>query len=201
MGKILFMTAMLAASTTAAPAFAQEEKQFHGPWIGVTAGYDVFDAGAAEEEDSSEDGVAYGVALGYDFNFGGFVAGVEGEISDSSVSASEADVFEAGDDFELTTGRDLYAGIRLGVPVSETVMIYGKGGYTNQRFELAYSLDGDVESGSDNIDGFRVGGGAELALDQIFARLEYRYSDYGSFSDADFETSRHQVMLAAGLRF
>ncbi|MBX7501581.1 outer membrane beta-barrel protein [Qipengyuania sp. YG27] len=203
MKKLITMAAIVVVSTVASPAFAQDSKPFHGPWVGATAGYDVFDAGDGEGEDEggSEDGFAYGVALGYDYNLGNFVLGVEGEIGDSSVSASDTDVFEDGDELILKAGRDLYAGIRLGVPVNDTLMIYAKGGYTNQRFNLAYTLDDETESDGDNIGGFRLGAGAEFAFGQGFGRLEYRYSDYGSFSDTDLETSRHQIMLTAGMRF
>ncbi len=201
MNKIVTSAAIIALSTAAAPAFAQDSKPFHGPWVGANVGYDVFDAGTDEDDDSSEDGIAYGISAGYDFNFGGFVMGIEGEVGDSSVSESESDVFEAGDELALKAGRDLYAGVRLGVPVSDTLLVYAKGGYTNQRFKLEYTLDGDTESVGDNIDGFRLGAGAEVAFGEGFGRLEYRYSDYGSFSDTDLETSRHQVMLTAGIRF
>ena len=81
------------------------------------------------------------------------------------------------------------------------MMVFAKGGYTNQRFKAAYTLDGETVLESDNSDGFRVGAGVELDFGQPFARLEYRYSDYGSFSEAEFETSRHQIMLATGVRF
>ncbi|MXO49692.1 outer membrane beta-barrel protein [Erythrobacter gaetbuli] len=202
MKQIITIAAILVVSSAASPAFAQDSKPFHGPWVAANIGYDVFDADGSDEEDgSSEDGIAYGVSLGYDYNFGNFVVGVEGEIGDSSVSASETDVLEAGDELALKAGRDLYAGIRLGVPVSDTLLIYAKGGYTNQRFNLEYTLGGETESEGDNIDGYRLGAGAEVALGKAFGRLEYRYSDYGAFSDTDLETNRHQVMLTAGLRF
>ncbi|WP_340586272.1 porin family protein [Erythrobacter alti] len=182
------------------PAYAQDDQPFNGPWVGATAGYDTFSSGG-DEDDSSEDGIAYGIALGYDVNLGNVVVGVEAELSDSSVSASAADVLETGDLLTLSAGRDIYAGVRVGVPVTESLMVYAKGGYSNQRFTATYSMDDLVEAESGNTDGWRVGGGIEYDLGQPFARLEYRYSDYGSFSDTDFETSRHQVMLTAGLRF
>ncbi|WP_339825078.1 porin family protein [uncultured Parasphingorhabdus sp.] len=200
MKKTLLAAACIAAFTATAPAAAQDERPFNGPWIGANIGYDSFTSGD-DGDDTSEDGIAYGIALGYDINLGRVVLGIEGEIGDSSVRASVSDALEDGDVLKISSGRDIYAGIRLGVPVSDKMMVFAKGGYTNQRFKAAYTLDGETVLESDNSDGFRVGAGVELDFGQPFARLEYRYSDYGSFSEAEFETSRHQIMLATGVRF
>lgn len=202
MNKTAFVAAMMAASifVVVTPAYAQDDTAFEGPWVGATVGYDTFSTGD-EDDDSSEDGFTYGVALGYDFNLGGVVVGVEGELTESGVSATAADILEDGDVLTLSAGRDIYAGVRVGVPVNDSILLYAKGGYTNQRFTATYTLDDEVATESENVDGWRLGAGVELDLGQPFARIEYRYSDYGSFSDAEFETSRHQVMLTAGLRF
>lgn len=200
MKKIIIGSALLAAFAT--PAQAQDAAAFSGPWVGANVGYDSIGAEADEaEEDGSEDGVAFGVALGYDFNLNGVVLGIEGEIGESTVNASGTDVLEDGDLLELSAGRDIYAGLRIGVPVSDNVMVYAKGGYTNLRFDAAYTLDDETVEDGSNSDGWRAGAGVEFAFGQPFARVEYRYSDYGSFDDAELETSRHQVMLTAGLRF
>lgn len=197
----LLATAMFVGSLGfAAPAFCQDAGAFTGPWVAATAGYDNFDAGT-EEDSEAEDGAVYGLAFGYDFNLGGLVVGVEGEVTESSVSATGTDILEEGDELTLSVGRDLYAGLRVGFPVSDKVMLFAKGGYSNQRISATYTLDDETVSESDTVNGFRLGAGVELDLGQPFARLEYRYSDYGSFSDTELETSRHQVTLTAGLRF
>lgn len=200
MNWILRMTAILAATTAATPAFAQADKAFDGPWIGATAGYDNF-SGDAEAESSTEDGIVYGVALGYDVNLNGFVLGVEAELTGSSIEASAVDLIEDGDTFTLDAGRDLYAGVRVGRMIGEKAMIYAKGGYTNQRFSTTYTLDDEIEEASGNSDGWRLGAGVEFDFGMPFARIEYRYSEYGTFSDTELETSRHQAMVTAGLRF
>jgi len=59
------------------------------------------------------------------------------------------------------------------VVVVPSLLAYAKGGYANGRFD---SSAGDRYTG----DGFRIGGGAELAVtDRQFVKAEYRYSDYG----------------------
>lgn len=200
MKKTWLIAATLAASMIGAPVCAQDDKPFDGPWVGASVGYDHFSAGD-DEDNNSADGVAYGIALGYDFNLDTVVLGVEAEFTDSSVKASGTDVFEDGDTFGLAAGRDIYAGVRVGVMVGDKAMVFAKGGYTNQRFTSTYTIDDEVEKASGNSDGWCLGAGVEFDLGKPFARIEYRYSDYGAFSDDDFETSRHQAMLTAGLRF
>ena len=192
--------AALAIGATATPAFAQEDSTFEGPWVGATAGYDSI--GADDSTDSgSEDGVAYGFAAGYDMKLAGMIVGIEAELGESSVSARGADILEAGDELRLSAGRDIYAGVRVGLPISNRMMAYAKGGYTDLRYEAAYTLDDEVTESSATSGGYRLGAGMEFKLGKPFARIEYRYSDYGSFSDSDLETDRHQVMVTAGLRF
>lgn len=200
MRKIWLIAATFAASTIGAPACAQDDQPFQGPWVGASVGYDHFSAGGGEDN-SSSDGIAYGIAVGYDFKLDKIVLGIEAELTDSSVKASATDVLEVGDAIGLAAGRDIYAGLRLGMMVSDNAMIFAKGGYTNQRFSSTYTLDNETEKASGNTDGWRLGAGVEFDLGKPFARIEYRYSTYGTFSDTELETSRHQAMVTAGLRF
>ncbi|WFL76133.1 outer membrane beta-barrel protein [Altererythrobacter arenosus] len=195
---LLATTLVVALMSVATPAMAQDDNAFDGAWVGATGGYDGFDAGA---DTDAEDGFVYGIALGYDFDLGGVLVGAEIEATDSSVKATAADILEDGDELSLSVGRDLYAGVRIGVPLSDTVLAYAKAGYTNQRFSASYTFDDETMSVSENMDGYRLGAGVELDLGAPFGRIEYRYSGYGRFSDADLETSRHQLMLTAGMRF
>jgi outer membrane immunogenic protein len=200
MKRFWIIAATFAASTLSAPLCAQDDKPFEGPWAGASVGYDRFSSGG-DADDSSSDGIAYGIALGYDFKVDNVVLGLEAEFTDSSVKASASDVIEDGDTFGLNAGRDIYAGVRVGMMIGDRTLVFAKGGYTNQRFTSTYTLDDEVERASGNTDGWRLGAGVEFDLGKPFARIEYRYSDYGAFSDAEFETSRHQAMLTAGLRF
>ncbi|KXU30675.1 hypothetical protein A0J57_20010 [Sphingobium sp. 22B] len=156
-------------------------------------------------EHGSKDGFLYGLTAGYDFDLGTAVIGLEGEISDSTTKERETDLLEVGDAASLRAGRDLYIGARVGFPVSPTVMIYAKGGYTNARFKAKYDDGVDVYSAGKNLDGYRVGAGVEFSVAKSFARVEYRYSDYGSVEIDDFDTGikakRHQVAVTGGFRF
>jgi outer membrane immunogenic protein len=216
--------ALLAAASLgaiAAPAAAQDaDNTFTGFWGGVIGGYDTTSAGSEQDadvegDDQSIEGVGYGVQLGYDFDLGGAVIGAEAEFSDSTAKVD----FEDGD-FEgfglgqVDSGRDLYFGVRLGAKVGPNAMIYAKGGYTNAKYELSSSYNGTAFESDIDVDGYRLGAGAEYALsDNAFIKLEYRYSNY-SEGEIDFEGAdvpdtdrfdldldRHQVMAGVGFRF
>ncbi|MBU2341303.1 MAG: outer membrane beta-barrel protein [Alphaproteobacteria bacterium] len=220
-----YATVLLVAGSAlsiSAPVMAQDavDGTFTGPRAEIIAGYDSSTAGSSIDDDVNVDndqsieGVVYGGALGYDFNAGGVVLGVEGEYTGST-----ADVEFADGDFEgfglgnVETGRDLYVGARVGVLAQPDLLVYAKGGYTNASYNIrsasgTQTFDQDIRA-----DGYRVGAGVEYALTgQSFVKLEYRYSNY-SDAEIDFEgdapntdnfdidTDRHQVVAGVGFRF
>ncbi|EZP65394.1 Opacity protein precursor [Sphingomonas paucimobilis] len=200
MKKILIATAALTAFS--APALAQEATNFGGAKIGAVIGYDKVRLEALGD-DGSKDGFLYGVNAGYDFDLGTALVGIEGELADSTTKEGAEDVFVLGDEISLHAARDLYIGARVGFPVSDNVLLYAKAGYTNARVKLKYDDGVDTFTEGRNLDGWRVGAGAEYVMAQTFARLEYRYSEYENNDDlgATIEPSRHQVALIAGFRF
>lgn len=217
--RYVLAAALVASSALAAPAFAQEVNPvFTGPRIAVLGGYDGIQPGSSEDADidgvdQTVDGFLYGVEAGYDFAFGGALVGVEAELSDSSgkVETNRVDpnTFGFG---EVSTGRDIYLGLRAGVLATPSTLVYAKGGYTNARLNV---LGGDGTTVLDEnfeLDGWRIGAGAEQAIGtNAFAKLEYRYSNYSNAnfefddgantSDFGIDTDRHQVVAGVGLRF
>lgn len=200
MKNILITTAALIAIS--APAYAQEASNFGGAKVGAVVGYDKVRL-EVEDEGGSKDGFLYGVTAGYDFDLGTAIVGIEGEFSDSTTKERQSDVLVIGDEASLRTGRDLYIGARVGFPVNPVVMVYAKAGYTNARVKAAYDDGVDRFTGSDNLDGWRIGGGAEFSSGKTFARVEYRYSEYDANEDfgVAIEPSRHQVAVIGGVRF
>lgn len=204
--RTLFTAALFAASTLATPAFAQDAGTFTGFRVEGIVGYDRFNIGGEDDTDDgidqSIDGVAYGVAAGYDFDLGSVVAGVEGEFSDSS-----GEVDDDEDIFSVRAGRDLYVGGRLGFKASPRTLIYAKGGYTNT------SIEADEEDGTgqtfeldSEIDGYRLGAGVEHKFgEKLYGKVEYRYSNYSSLdlggTEVDIDLDRHQVVAGVGVRF
>ncbi len=215
----LLATGSLAALAT--PAAAQDaDSPFTGLRVQGTAGYDSIRAGSSVDDDGNDnndqtaDGALYGAAVGYDVDLGNVVIGPEAEIAWSSADTD----FDNGD-FEgfgfgnVSAGRDLYLGARVGVKANENMMFYAKGGYTNAKLNVR-SNDGTTEFDTDyDLDGYRVGGGLEYAFGKnMFTNIEYRYSNYskaevdfdGTLPDSDrfdVDTDRHQVTVGVGVRF
>ena len=201
MKKFLVATASMATLAVASPALAQEEAPFTGAHAEGLVGYD---------DTGSDDGVVYGGAIGYDFQIGGAILGIEGEITDSNADTTASDILANGDSASVNAGRDLYAGARIGFAVSPSTMIYGKAGYTNAKFKTRYD-DGVGVITRDGLtaDGYRLGAGIEQKFNIFgpsgFVKVEYRYSNYknldvGNF-DLDIDADRHQVVAGVGVRF
>lgn len=212
---LLVAGSMIAAAT---PAMAQDSSEFDGFRVEALAGYDVTQAGSSVdtegENDESIEGLSYGVGVGYDFDAGGVVLGLEGEFvgSTAEVEIDDGDI-EAFGIGNVSAGRDLYVGARVGTKLNDDLLLYAKGGYTNATFDIR-TTDGvdDFEAQIDT-DGWRAGLGLEYALSgNSFAKVEYRYSNYSS-AEIDYEgdtpdtdlgeidLDRHQVMVGFGMRF
>ena len=199
----LFAAPALAAFAFATPAMAQDEDHpFTGPRAEGVVGWDhvTDDSGY----NASKDGVVFGGALGYDFQAGNAVFGVEGEITGATTKDQATNVLVTNDTLRVKAGRDLYAGGRVGFVVGNRALIYAKGGYTNARINERYTAPGTPGinlSDHDNLDGWRAGAGAEVKLGgKVYAKAEYRYSDSKS-SNIGLDLKRHQVVGGVGIRF
>lgn len=206
--RIIVVAAGFGMALIAGPGFAQEPvNDFAGFYAGPIVGYDSLNADDELDEADSSDGVVYGAVVGYDFAVGGAVLGLEAELSDSSISQTEYDFFEDGDAFAVGAGLDLYVGARAGFRVGQAGLLYAKGGYSE--LDIDYDYDGPTVSltGTEAIGGYRVGAGGEFAFSpSLGARVEYRYSNYGSGDELEEDVSlgdleRHQVVAALLYRF
>lgn len=193
--------AALLGATAASPALAQDRAPFTGLRAEGIVGYDNLSDGG-DQDSASSNGVVYGGQLGYDFQTGRAIVGIEGEISGSTTDTRTDNLIAAGDRFQLDAGRDLYAGARIGIAVSPQAIIYAKGGYTNAQVQSEYRLGTNVVRDTVELDGFRVGAGAEYQLTpQFHVKGEYRYSNYSSIEGYDTDIDRHQVLGGIGVRF
>lgn len=167
--------AMLAVLPAAANA---QDSAFEGPRVGAIVGIDETDAAPGL---GARSGLLYGVQLGYDRDFGGFVLGAEADIA-ASDARTETPTFTSNAD------RYVSAAVRAGFKLADPLLVYARSGVANAR--ISTSL------GRFDQTGFTVGGGAEYAVtDRLYLRGEYRYSDYGS-------TLRgQQYMAGLGFRF
>ncbi len=189
------IAATLLAATIATPALAQDTNNLGGFRIEGLVGYD-----RPSIEDENADGIAYGVGVGYDFQSGNAVFGVEAEAMDSSANERIAGAVLPGDELRVRAGRDLYVGGRVGVGVGGNSLVYAKAGYTNARVRVDYE-DGTAGTAADftergNLDGIRAGAGAQIGIgSNAYLKTEYRYSNYEAGVD------RHQVVGGVGFRF
>lgn len=221
MKKHIYLLAAGSFGMLASPAMAQSyDDPFTGLRVEALAGFDATKAGDTVDDDFNEDndqsteGLVYGAAVGYDYAAGPVVVGVEAELTDST---AETDVengdFEGFGLGDVDVGRDIYVGARLGFVASPDLLLYAKGGYTNARYNIEASFDGEEFGSSVDADGYRVGAGGEYAIGtNSFVKLEYRYSNYSDaeldFDDdipdvelGEIDTDRHQVMAGVGFRF
>jgi outer membrane immunogenic protein len=185
------VVAALFAASAAAPALAQDKAPFTGARVEGLAGWD------RVSNNGHDDGVQYGLGAGYDFQTGMGLVGVEAEASDSDVRTCAGSTTVADPRICAKAGRDLYVGGRVGTVVGGKTLLYAKAGYTNAQAKLT-SNDGTTRTtlGKTNLDGVRVGAGAEYALGtNAFVKAEYRYSNYEN------GFSRNQVVGGFGFRF
>ena len=194
-----YFLAALLAGTLATPALAQGGAVAGAPFTGFRL-EGIVGGDRVQSDGDHEDGVVYGVGVGYDMQMGsGAVVGIEAEATDSSADVCAEDVTVTGDRLCVGAKRDLYVGGRLGAAVGTSTLVYGKAGYTNARFGFDYDDGGngsnDFGDGR-NLDGVRVGAGIETALGtNSFVKAEYRYSNY------EEGVEKHQVVGGFGFRF
>jgi len=196
--------APLAALIASAPALAAE---FSGPFVEAHAGWDRANVKLSDGTTTlkgRDNGVAYGAGVGYDFRRGNTVFGIDANVDD----ANTKECIAAGTERAcIKANRDLSIGGRIGYVVAPQVLLYAKAAYTNVRIAASYTNSAAAAnnfSGHDDRDGYRIGGGAEFALTaNLFAKAEYRYSDYKDYKEAGARVgiSRHQVLGAVGVRF
>jgi len=180
--KILFATAASAAILAASPAFAQSAPTgVAGPRVEAIVGYD-----SVKSFGETDDGVLYGVGAGYD------VALSPGVSLGADVEASKSTIKEEIGTEEIRAGRDLYAGGRATFGISDRANVFVKAGYTNARFKY----DGTLGNFADNVEGYRLGAGAQFALSgKGYVGGEVRHSRY------DDDLKRNQAVLTLGTRF
>ena len=203
---------VLVLSAVSTPAVAAS---FTGPRVELRAGWDrttlvlTYDDGVEVVTDKGNDsGLDAGVEAGYDMPIGkSLIAGVYGGID--FANPKECSAVFGNDSACLKLGRNITLGARLGAKVSQNVMVYVKGGYSNGQLRGIYrngddpTLDFNTHS---NRTGFHVGAGSELAVGPNgYVRVEYVHHEYNDYGDPDLGVTigghSDQVLAGTGLRF
>jgi outer membrane immunogenic protein len=199
------------------PASAQE---FPGGHLEALVGYDSLRGAVAYTDsafpednfsaDESTNGVVFGVAGGYDVRMlDGWYVGIEGsfDFADNQrceeIFGSDAACFDVGNNYAV--------GGRVGTRLASNAMLYVGAAFVSGEAEISYEDQIDPSNNftlSDRREGYRLSTGIERRLTgMMFAKVEYRYSDYGDYDLADgterisLGFDRHHIVGGVGFRF
>lgn len=170
-----------------------------GLYVGVHAGYQfgrddirfVSPVGSLQTRGYQPHGIIGGGHAGYNFAtpfaLGGnaLVFGLEGDVDGADYSRGVGGLGGA-----VSTRSDIKGSVRgrIGIAVNR-VLFYATGGAAFADFQTHYDLSnlfgpGAVDDYRRARVGYTVGGGVEYAMmNTLSVRAEYRYSDYGTFTD------------------
>lgn len=169
-------------ATTVSPTYTPPPPIFTwtGLYIGAQAGYQFGHSSTSGLPGYNPAGIDGGGHIGYNYQIGQFVAGVEGDVNGSSYNGSST--FGALT-YNTTDAVDASVRGRLGV-AWDRALIYGTGGAAFGNFRNQYATGGALDTLWNTRVGWTVGGGIEYALDNNWSiRAEYRYTDYPSFTE------------------
>jgi len=177
-----------------APMMAPAVFNWTGFYVGAQVGYqwnrDEFGdpnriGGPVGPNTFSADGLIGGLHAGYNYQINSAVIGVEGDYEWSGGSGEGVGTL-AGAPFVTGHAALKWQGsirARLGY-AADTTLFYLTGGAAFGRFDLGYAFPVGapvVDSFSKTMTGWTVGGGVEHAFSPNWtARIEYRYTDFGS---------------------
>jgi outer membrane immunogenic protein len=169
----------------APPAFVHTYYNWTGFYLGAHAGYAWADFSGTDAVlgvlagSTTANGLIYGGQVGFNYQFGSWVLGIEGEFSFGDVKSSESLLGLATGEVKLD--RIYTAAARVGYAFDRT-MIYGKFGGAWTQEEYNFTLLGlTAATGSVDRSGWVLGVGVEYAfMGNWSAKLEYNYMDMGS---------------------
>lgn len=179
-----------------------------GWFLGGLVGYGLADidlSAAAGNFDFEPDGAIGGGMLGWNYNTGRMLFGVEGDILAGDMEASQ--VFGGN---TVNASVDWLAGLRAraGVYAAPGFLLFGTLGYGWADIDLPVT-GATGGAGSEVFSGIQYGGGAEVALSERWnLRLDYIYTDldsetitYPGGAQATYDPDVHQARAGLILKF
>lgn len=146
--------------------------------------------------------------LGY-----GGSAGWDGNVSERIVVGPEVSYWRpnngrnsvvSDNGLAVKQGRDMWAGtVRVGVRATPDLLVFGKGGYVNQRQRTFVATQTGVLESKDHVGGYQVGGGLQYAPADKFSFVPanvYVSAQY-AYSRFDNRTKDQHAMAGIGFRF
>jgi outer membrane immunogenic protein len=163
------------------------------------------------EFDFDSDGILGGAFIGYNWQSGNFVYGVEADISATGIDNAVENTMNPGSGESFSTNIDWFGTVRgrLGY-AADRWMPYVTGGVAFADITSSYNdpEDDNFAVASGTVWGWTIGAGAEYALtDNWTLRGEYLFVDLedkqGSFDDFryDFDNQIHVVRAGAAYKF
>ena len=168
-----------------------------GPYAGISAGYGF--SGHAKVHDGGPDiktkGFVGGVFGGYQWQQENFVYGAEADLGYNGTKGDSGGVNSKG-------GFEGSLRARLGYAVTPEILLYGTGGGALKNQKISVPGDSD----SNTMLGWTAGVGTDIKItDNVFGRVEYRYTDFGSKSFDSVGTkvkeSDNRVTFGVGMKF
>ena len=220
------ISSMAMAGGDIAPVAPAPVDNWSGFYVGAQAGYlwgDADGKGIDELEGLSAnnadvDGGVAGLYAGYNWLMdNGFLLGIEGEWNYVDADGKTA-VVDGNDDTgwsaKATQDWDASLRLRAGMVVNNDYLLYVTGGAAWAKVGVdIYDDDNEkIANDSQTMSGWTIGAGVEMVLtENLHARLQYRYTDYGDkdFSDTvdgdvykiNADYNAHMVTLGLSYRF
>jgi len=173
------------------PAFS-----WTGLYLGGQVGYGWVDAESSlsapfnpnyATSSGSPNGFFGGGFIGYNYQFASnLVVGIEADINGGSLESSDSVAVYGIPIWEITATHELewFGSVRARVGYAfDRFLPFVTAGYAFGSVTTTYADYDERVSPSENVSGWTIGGGLEYAVtDNILARIEYRYTDYGDSS-------------------
>ena len=179
-----------------------------GFYVGLNAGYGWTNVGIDNGPSSDLNGFVGGGQVGYNWQSGNWVLGVEGDFQGSSQSTSDS-AFSPILGTTLTVDQDIpwLATLRgrLGY-ASGDWLFYATGGAAWVNYKLTVSIPGTSVEDDTTKGAWTVGGGVEwMFVPKWSAKLEYLYIDTGdtsvTLSGVTFDGRVKENIVRAGLNY
>ena len=214
---IAAMATFVSVSTTS----AEELTTWEGPYVGIhvgasdmTGGYEATTGSCAPCRVLNLEGetTGFGGQVGYNFQAGRYVFGIEGSLTSTDISEASDQVIVggvAGTRPEFTRSTDWTATItpRAGVLFNST-LVYAKAGWAYASTTVGHFTGGGgtYQSQDDTRTGWVVGAGIEHPFnDHLTGRVEFENMDFGSthspFSAFQIDDEMEVQSISFGLNY
>lgn len=182
---------------TPAPIYDAPVASWAGGYVGLQGGYSFSGRVRAPGNTINTDGFTGGAFGGWNGQNGMIVYGVEADIGYNGSDGANAGL-------STKAGVDGTLRARIGAAVTDNVLVYGTAGGAAGRLKVS---DGAVAD-TNTMLGWTAGVGADVKLsEQVFARGEYRYVDYGDKSfdltggPQSIDSRENKILLGLGVKF